>query len=375
MDESDFEWDASYVIPAGTRFRSTPAGALQVDGEGADDSVEVPRAWVELYLAFARPQSAAEVLRGNGRRPRLDREDWRQRVAAWSAQGLLRRSGAGAATPARLALFAQAAEEFYGGGARRFPLRSPFALQRPVVFYPGLATLEIHDRRRFPWVAALEAAFPVIRRELLGLLSGEAGFATVHRTHTSSGEWAAAYLWAFGEKVDATCRACPETVRALGAIPGVAQFGTTLYSALAPRTQIAPHHGYSNAKLRCQLPLLVPGGCKLKVGDQEVEQQEGRCIVFDDSFLHSAWNDSAEPRFVLVFDFFHPDLTVPEIVYLSSLAQLRRLGKGYLGDAAAGKKVDWVGAAAGAGEDAAGAGRGRARRGKKPEAGGSGTPG
>src|SRR5579864_2600337 len=154
MNESDFEWDASYVIPAGTRFRSTPAGALQVDGEGADDSVEVPRAWVELYLAFARPQSAAEVLRGNGRRPKPDREDWRQRVAAWSAQGLLRRSGAGAATPARLALFARAAEEFYGGGARRFPLRSPFALQRPVVFYPGLATLEIHERRRFPWVAA-----------------------------------------------------------------------------------------------------------------------------------------------------------------------------------------------------------------------------
>lgn len=361
MIESDFEWNACYVIPAGARFRSTPTGALQVDGEGADDSAEVQREWVELYLEFARPASA-EALFGDGRRPEVDREELRQRLQAWTAQGLLRRSSAGAPEPARLGLFARAVEEFYAGSARRFPLRSPFPLQRPVVFYPGLSTLEIHDRRRFPWVAALEAAFPVLQREFLGLQRGGGGFATVHRTHTSTGEWAAAYLWAFGQKVDATCRACPETVRALGAIPGVAQFGTTLYSALAPRTQIAPHHGYSNAKLRCQLPLRVPGGCRLKVGDQEVEQREGRCIVFDDSFLHSAWNDSGEARFVLVFDFFHPDLTLPEIVYLSSLARRQQLGKGYLGDTAAGEKVGWTGAPEAGGQGGAGAAPDRARR-------------
>jgi hypothetical protein len=370
VNESDFDWSASYVIPAGARFRSTPAGALQVDGEGGDDTAEVPREWVELYLAFARPVSAEAALFGDGRKPEVDREDLRQRLQAWAAQGLLRRSGSGPPAPARLGLFARAAEEFYAGPARRFPLRSPFPLQRPVMFYPGLATLEIHDRRRFPWVAALEAAFPVIQREFLELQRGGSGFVTVHRTHTSTGEWAAAYLWAFGQKVDATCRACPETVRALGAIPGVAQFGTTLYSALAPHTQIAPHHGYSNAKLRCQLPLRVPGGCKLKVGDQEVEQQEGRCIVFDDSFLHSAWNDSDEARFVLVFDFFHPDLTLPEIVYLSSLAQQRQLSKAYLGDAAAGGKAGWVSPSAAADKDAALAAPGRPGRASAPAAGG-----
>ena len=373
MNESHFDWNVCYVIPAGSRFRSTPAGALQVDGEAADDSAEVSRDWVEIYLAFARPQSAEAAFLGNGRQPEVDRESFRQRLEAWTAQGLLRTSAPGAPAPARLGLFARAAEEFYEGAARRFPLRSHFALQRPVVFYPGLATLEIHDRRRFPWVAALEAAFPVIQQEFVGLQSGGTGFAAVHRTHTSAGEWAAAYLWAFGEKVDETCRACPETVRALGAIPGVAQFGTTLYSALAPHTQIAPHHGYTNAKLRCQLPLRVPGGCKLKVGDQEVEQQEGRCIVFDDSFLHSAWNDSEEPRFVLVFDFFHPDLTLPEVVYLSSLAQRRQLGKAYLGDAAAGEKVGWAGPPGTAGRARGVAAPGRAGDAPAPAAGGRRT--
>jgi hypothetical protein len=93
-----------------------------------------------------------------------------------------------------------------------------------------------------------------------------------------------------------------------------------LYSGLAPHTFITPHYGYTNAKLRCQLPLWVPGRCRLKVGDVEIEQREGRCIVFDDSFLHSAWNDSDEPRFVIVFDFFHPNLTAAKIEHLFSCA-------------------------------------------------------
>lgn len=167
------------------------------------------------------------------------------------------------------------------------------------------------------------------------------------------GEWAASYLWAFGKKVEETCCLCPETTRILGSIPGVAEFGTTMYSGLAPHTQIAPHFGYSNAKLRCQLPLRVPGRCKLKVGEHEIEQREGRCIIFDDSFLHSAWNDSDEPRFVLVFDFFHPDLLPDEVRYLSHLASERQLAKDLLDQAAAGGRVGWASPEARSGEEAA----------------------
>jgi aspartyl/asparaginyl beta-hydroxylase (cupin superfamily) len=86
----------------------------------------------------------------------------------------------------------------------------------------------------------------------------------------------------------------------------------------------------------------VPAGCRLKVGDSEIEQQEGRCIVFDDSFLHSAWNDSDEARFVLVFDFFHPDLTVEEIEYLSRLPTREDMARHHLGQAAAGAKAVWA---------------------------------
>jgi aspartate beta-hydroxylase len=230
--------------------------------------------------------------------------------------------------------------DYAAAPGRTFPLRSPFELQRPALYYPGLGTREIHDRRAFPWTAALEESFPLIQQEFAALVGG-ADFAKVHRSYTSTGEWAAAYLWAFGEVIEETRHLCPETTRLLQAIPGVAEFGTTLFSALAPHSYIAPHCGTTNAKLRCQLPLRVPRDCKLKVGDYELEQEEGVCLVFDDSFLHAAWNESDEPRFVLIFDFFHPDLTRAEVEYLALMAQEKKMAKFYR-DQAAGKKAAWV---------------------------------
>jgi aspartyl/asparaginyl beta-hydroxylase (cupin superfamily) len=241
---------------------------------------------------------------------------------------------------ARLTLFAEAVAAQAVSISQLFPLRSHFALQQPVMFFPGLDTREIHDARRFSWVDALEGSFPAIMAEFTALLAS-ANFSSVNRDYTNQGEWAAAYLWAYGEKVDQICRCCPETTRLLSSIPGVSQFGVALFSALAPHSRIAPHHGVTNAMLRCQLPLRVPDGCKLKVGDHEVDQQAGRCIIFDDSFLHSAWNDSDEARFVLLFDFFHPDLTSKEIEYLLQLPARQAAARHHLGQAA-GPKVAWA---------------------------------
>jgi aspartate beta-hydroxylase len=351
LQEQDFDWNGSYVVPADLRFRPTPAGSLQLDGDTAGSPAEVPGDLVSVLLAFARPQTAEAAFEDATSEWEVDREAFRQLIAAWLAQGLLRPFETSPRAPTRLALFTKAMAEFSADSSRPFPLRSHFELQRPLIFYPGLETREIHDRYRFPWVAALEGAFPLIQEEFARLLQADSGFSRVHRGQTSTGEWAASYLWVFGQEVAETCRQCPETARVLRAIPGVAQFGTTLFSALAPHTYIAPHYGYTNAKLRCQLPLRVPGECRLKVGEHEIEQQEGRCIVFDDSFLHAAWNDSDEPRFVLVFDFFHPDLTSEEVEYLAALANEKQLARPYLRQAEAGERIGWVGSAGGDGED------------------------
>jgi aspartate beta-hydroxylase len=335
--DPDFDWHAWYAIPAGLSFRPTPSGGLQLDSGAGEESPEVPKDWVTLLLPFAQSRTAEAAYEAAIQEwEDLDRESFRDLLRRWIGQGLLRVAGTSPYTPSRLALFERATAT----GVSQVPLLSHFPLQRPAEFYPGLETREIHDRERFPWVTVLESSFPVIRDEFDRLAGGGSGFSPVYRSQTTTGEWAASYFWVFGKKVEETCRLCPETARILSSIPGVAEFGTSLHSALAPHTQIAPHYGYTNAKLRCQLPLRVPGHCRLKIGEHEVEQWEGRCIVFDDSFLHTAWNESDEPRFVLVFDFFHPDLTPDEIRYLLRLAEERRLAK--ILDQAAGERVAWV---------------------------------
>ena len=49
-------------------------------------------------------------------------------------------------------------------------------------------------------------------------------------------------------------------------------------------------------------------------------------LVFDTSFVHSAYNDGDAPADYLHVDFFHPDLTAPSAARCASCATARRGG-------------------------------------------------
>jgi hypothetical protein len=60
------------------------------------------------------------------------------------------------------------------------------------------------------------------------------------------------------------------------------------------------------------------------VAGEERGLQAGKCVIFDDSFLHEAVNragpfetddPSSGPRVVLIVDVWHPDLSVEEVLY------------------------------------------------------------
>ena len=81
---------------------------------------------------------------------------------------------------------------------------------------------------------------------------------------------------------------------------------------LAPGTHIRPHNGMLNTRLICHLPLVVPDGCRLRVGNDTRTVRAGEMLIFDDSIEHEAWNDSAESRAILLFEIWHPELTGAE---------------------------------------------------------------
>ena len=88
---------------------------------------------------------------------------------------------------------------------------------------------------------------------------------------------------------------CPRTVAALTAVPQVDIPGrgpTAFFSILDAHTKIPPHTGVTNTRLTVHLPLIVPPGCRFRVGGETREWRAGSAWVFDDTIEHEAWNDS-----------------------------------------------------------------------------------
>lgn len=214
--------------------------------------------------------------------------------------------------------------------------RKRLYFQEPRYYYfPGLPQIEFEARERLPWLEALEGRSAKILAELEALLNQPELFRPYvepreNRPHgdqqgmLDNPDWSAIFLWKDGIEQADMARRCPETMRALDdvplcRIPGRAP--SILFSKLAPGARIPPHHGLINTRLICHLPLIVPAGCTLRVGNTRREWKPGQAWAFDDTIEHDAMNDSAEDRIVLIFDVWKPELTTEERHLIATMFQ------------------------------------------------------
>ena len=82
-------------------------------------------------------------------------------------------------------------------------------------------------------------------------------------------------------------------------------------SMMSPGTHVRRHCGPVNHKWRLHLALVVPepeGSARLRVGSETLLWQEGKILLFDDSYEHEVWNDGETPRAVLIIDLWHPEV-------------------------------------------------------------------
>jgi aspartate beta-hydroxylase len=192
------------------------------------------------------------------------------------------------------------------------------------MLFPFLMNYEFFARNYFPWLETLEAATDSIRDELLGVLSadqegiqpyiayGQGLPLNQWRELNNSRRWGAYFLCNEGRRQEAHVARCPRTVAALTAAPQVDIPGrgpTAFFSILDAHTKIPPHTGVTNTRLTVHLPLIVPPGCRFRVGGETREWRAGSAWVFDDTIEHEAWNDSDAARAVLIFDVWNPQLT------------------------------------------------------------------
>lgn len=156
----------------------------------------------------------------------------------------------------------------------------------------------------FDFVSLLEQNWLVIKQELDGLTPKDFLLYPERYVLEKRTGWDICGLYFLGVKIDLNCDRCPQTARIVEQIPGMI---TAAYSHLSPGIHILPHSGKPIGVLRCHLGLDIPERCGIRVGDQTRRWENGRCLVFDDTFEHEAWNLDHRSRTVLLIDFQAPD--------------------------------------------------------------------
>lgn len=233
-------------------------------------------------------------------------------------------------TPARERFGAaalQRVDRALAGYLREIDTTPADARQRPkFFFFPDLPPGPYHDPFLQPWAASLTEAFPAIRQEALRVLSGgeqlpdfiadPGGTREFVSGEGPAPSWKAFFFFRHGRRHDANHAKCPATSKVLDSLPLCRledQAPEVLFSVLAPGSHINAHHGVSNVRLVMHLPLLVPPDCALNLPDHGMHTwEEGRLVMFDDTYLHEAWNRSAQPRVVLLMDCWNPHLSEAE---------------------------------------------------------------
>lgn len=158
-----------------------------------------------------------------------------------------------------------------------------------------------HDTERFAFVGELRRHWREIRAEYLGVQDRLIDW--FERELYGEG-WKVYGLYDFphGRAIPGNVERCPLTAQLVA--QHVAGHGAAGFSVLRPGTRIQPHAGYQGDFLRCHLALSVPeGDCGIRVGGETRAWREGEALVLDDRLEHEAWNLTAEPRVVLLFDF------------------------------------------------------------------------
>ncbi len=206
-------------------------------------------------------------------------------------------------------------------------------VRRLNVFFASQSTipsLPLYDTRTFPWVETLESHFESIRRELDGILEHRDALPHLQEIQREQSRiaredhWKTFVLYGWGYRSRLACELCPETARAVSAIPGCK---TALFSILAPGTVIPEHRGLDTGFLRVHFALKVPKRrehCVLEIDGRPILWEEGKTLVFDDCYLHSVRNDTEEERAVLLMHVERPMSWLGRMVHRIELFGLRR---------------------------------------------------
>lgn len=169
---------------------------------------------------------------------------------------------------------------------------------------------KFYDANDFEWSKLIIQNYSSIRKEMDEYINQHPELLQPYFNSTlveKLKSWKTSNFLFWGKEVEQNCSKIPFTHSLFQQIPGLTSLGISVLEAGA---RIKPHHGDTNAIIRCHLGLTIPADAPisaLKVDEELKGWQEGKLLMFCDAWKHEAWNNSDKTRYVLIFDVIHPN--------------------------------------------------------------------
>ncbi|HEX7048248.1 MAG TPA: aspartyl/asparaginyl beta-hydroxylase domain-containing protein [Gammaproteobacteria bacterium] len=173
----------------------------------------------------------------------------------------------------------------------------------------------IMDLADFAELEEIRKNWKTIRDEALALQRGKAFEHTTRRDSQAYYDvgfhtffkygWSKYYLKWYGYTHESGKRSCPETVRILESVPGVKG---ALFTLLPPGSKLTPHSDPFACSLRYHLGLATPNSdaCWINIDGTTYSWRDGDALLFDETYIHHAANDTGEHRLILMCDIARP---------------------------------------------------------------------
>lgn len=173
----------------------------------------------------------------------------------------------------------------------------------------------ILDVARFPELASLRDNWETIRDEAVALhrqhyfeITKRPGTPAYYdvgfRTFFKNG-WSRFYLQWYGYTHHSARALCPKTVALLARVPSL---NGAMFALLPPGSQLSRHADPMACSLRYHLGLATPNSddCFINIDGSDHSWRDGKELMFDETYLHYARNDSDQPRLILMCDIDRP---------------------------------------------------------------------
>jgi beta-hydroxylase len=162
----------------------------------------------------------------------------------------------------------------------------------------------------FPEMKPLQDHWQIIRDEALalnadGAIAAATGYNDIGFNSFFRTGWKRFHLYWYGKEMPSAQLQCPKTVALLKSIPSIK---AAMFASLPPGATLVRHRDPYAGSLRYHIGLVTPNDpkCFIDVDNERYFWKDGEPVMFDETYIHYAANETDHQRIVLFCDVERP---------------------------------------------------------------------